>query len=159
MANPARAGNGPMRPLNENAARRGVVHEPTLGQLFGRLSEDASRLVQDEVALAKLELRESLDVARREAVQLGVALVMGGLAGLALTTALVIGLGVLLGNYWLSALIVGVLLMGIGALLARRAAATLRDQGITPEATLDTLKGDADWAKREAREFKRNLTA
>ena len=135
------------------------MQEPSLGQLFSRLSEDASRLVQDEIALAKLELRESLDVAKREAVQLGIALVMAGLAGLALTTALVVGLGVLLGNYWLSALIVGVVLMAIGALLARRAAATLRDQGITPQTTLDTLKGDADWAKREARDFKRNLTA
>ena len=53
---------------------------------------------------------------------------------LAIVLILIATLGMFLWGRWRHDMV------AIGALLARRAAATLRDQGLTPEATLDTLK-------------------
>lgn len=146
-------------PYGEWARPENVVHDPSIGQLFSRLSQDASHLMRSEVALAKLELRETMTVVRRDAIRVGVALILAWMGGLALTAALVVGLGALLGNYWLAALIVGVLFAVIGAVLVSRATKDLKESGLKPEATLETLRADADWAKREAQEFKRDLLA
>lgn len=153
-------GNGRDTEAQDEWARpENIIRDPSVGQLFSRFSEDASRLVRDEMALAKLEMRETMDVVKRDAMRFGVALVLVWMAGLALTTALVVGLGALLGNYWLSALIVGVVMLAIGAVFAARGASDLRRHSLTPEATLETLRIDADWAKREAQDFKRDLMA
>jgi len=160
MATARQRGNGADLHAEEEWARpENVVRDPSVGQLFSRLSEDASRLVRDEMALAKLEMRESVAVMKRDAMRVGVALVLVWMAALALTTALVIGLGILFGSYWLSALVVGVLYLAIGAFFASRAAKDVKEHNLVPQATLETLKIDADWAKREAREFKRDLMA
>jgi hypothetical protein len=81
------------------------------------------------------------------------------LAGaLALTAFLVILLGDLLDNYWMGALLVGVVLLAIGGILARNAVADVKRRGLKPEQTIGSLREDARWAKQEAREVKRELT-
>lgn len=144
-------GNGTLRPGAPGGS------EPSLGELFGQLTNDAGQLIRQEVALAKAELRETGATLARDGAKLGVAAGLGLMGALAATAFLIVGLGDLLDNYWLSALIVTVLFLGIAAYLAKSALADIRSRGVKPEATLQTLREDVSWAKRETEELKREF--
>jgi uncharacterized membrane protein YqjE len=115
-------------------------------------------LIQQEVALAKIELREAGATLGRDAAKIGMAVGFALPGVFALTAFLVVGLGDLLDNYWLAALIVGVLFLAIGSFLARNAIADIKRRGLTPKATVETVREDTEWAKREMRELKQNMS-
>jgi hypothetical protein len=133
--------------------------EPSIGELFGQLSSDAGRLIQQEVALAKAELRETTSMLARDTAKFGVAAALGLLGALAATAFLIIGLGDLLDNYWASALLVTIVYLAIAGFLAKSAMNEIKRRGVKPEQTLATLREDANWAKREAQGLKRDLTS
>lgn len=125
--------------------------EETLVDLGRRLADDAVRLVQQEVALARVQLVET---ARRLA--LAVALVAGG--ALSLLIGSIYALAALpqhfggdvhdewvgwagFGGLWL---LLAAALLGVGAWRLRRA---LREA----KHTLATMKEDVEWAKRLAK--------
>src|ERR1700709_2573515 len=93
----------------------------SLGELTGQLSQQISTLVRDELRLAQAEL-----TAKGKKVGIGAGLF--GAAGLiaayavgALTAAAILGLATAM-DYWLAALIVGVVLLagaGVAALLGK----------------------------------------
>jgi uncharacterized membrane protein YqjE len=128
---------------------------PPLGELFRQLSDDATRLIRQEVALGKAEIRETGSALARDAMKIGIAAALAFLGALAATAFVIIGLGSLLGNYWLSALIVAVVMLGTAALLAQRAIADIKERDLKPTQTIETLRADAEWAKREANAVKR----
>jgi uncharacterized membrane protein YqjE len=132
--------------------------EPSLGELFRRLTTDTSDLVRQEVTLAKTELRQAGATVARDGTKIGIAvgLALGGL--LTLIAFLVLMLGDVLNNYWLAALIVGLVLLGVGAVLVRSAVSDIKERGLAPKETVGSLRDDAAWAKAEAREVKRELT-
>lgn len=146
-------GNGRVRP------GMGTGTEPSLGELFGQLSSDAGRLIRQEVALAKTELREAGATLARDGTKIAIAAALGLVGAFAAVAFLIIALGDLLDNYWLSALIVTVVLLGIAALLGKSAINDIKRRGLKPEVTLQTIREDTDWAKREAQDLKRDLTA
>lgn len=131
--------------------------EPPLGELFKQLSNDASRLVRQEVALAKTELRESASVLGKDAAKVGVGAGVAIMGAFAMLAFAIIGLGDLLDNYWLSALIVGVVLLVIAAVLVKSATNDIKRRELKPVQTMETLRADAQWAKREAQALKRDL--
>ena len=131
--------------------------EPSLGELFRRLTTDTSELVRQEISLARAEVRQVGSTLARDGTKLGIAVGLALCGALALTAFLVVAVGDLLNNYWLGALIVGVVLLAIGAVLAKNAIADAK-RGIVPEHTLGSLREDAAWAKQETREVKRELT-
>jgi uncharacterized membrane protein YqjE len=133
--------------------------EPSLGELFGRLSNDAGRLVHAEVALAKAEMREAVSRLARDGAKIGMAVGLALVGALSATAFLIIALGALLNNYWASALIVTVVLLGAAAFLGKSAVNDLKEHGVKPQETLETLREDADWAKREAQALKRDFTS
>jgi uncharacterized membrane protein YqjE len=135
-----------------------LAPDQSVGELFRQLTTDSSHLVRQELNLAKTELKETGARLGQAGAKLGVAIGVAIPGLLALTAFLVIGLGDLMNNYWLSALIVGIAFIGIASLLAKRATATLREGMGVPE-TIGTLREDAQWAKEEAQAFKRQFTA
>lgn len=136
-----------------------AVQRESVGSLLKQISTDSTHLIQQEIALAKLELRQSVSAVGKAASRLGVAAGLALPGALALVAFLVIGLGDLMsGNYWASALIVGVVFVALAAIVARRAMANLKGTLGVPE-TLGTLRDDAAWAKQEVQAFKRELTA
>jgi uncharacterized membrane protein YqjE len=135
------------------------ARDPSIGELFGQLSSDAGRLVQQEVALAKAELRETTSMLARDAAKVGVAVALGLLGAMAATAFLIVGLGDLLDNYWASALLVTIVYLAIAGFLAKSAMNEIKTRGVKPEQTLATLREDANWAKREAQGLKRDLTS
>lgn len=119
---------------------------PAVGELLADLARDTGSLVRDEVRLAKLELSEK---ATSVAVNAGVVLAGGAVihAGLiALGLALIIGLTAYV-PLWLAALIVGVVVVGVGAMMVSKGLAALKNFDPTPRETIESLERDKQWAK------------
>lgn len=117
-----------------------------LGELLGRLSEQFSRLVQQEIALARSELREELGKAKRAAALFGVVAAAGVLAVLLLAFAAAWGLAEVVAP-GLAFLIVAVVLGIVAGLLFQRARSLTQEIEPVPERTVSTLKEDAEWAR------------
>jgi uncharacterized membrane protein YqjE len=137
----------------------GSADEVPVGELFKRFGQDAGTLVKQEITLAKLELRESLKGLAQSAGKLGAAAGLGLFGGFAFLAFVIIGLGDLIDNYWLSALIVAVLLLGTAAVLAKGALKHMKENSLAPAETVQTLIEDQRWAKREVQEFKQSMKA
>jgi Putative Actinobacterial Holin-X, holin superfamily III len=123
----------------------------TLVEMFAELSREIRTLVQQEIRLARIELTE-------KASKLGksVSFVIGGgviaYAGfLAIVAALVLAFIAMGLPAWAGALLVGIMLAGIGYLLFRSGLAGLRPQELKPLQTIETLKEDAQWLKTQVK--------
>lgn len=122
--------------------------EPSLGQLFTELTDDMSTLVRQELELAKAETMQKVSQATRSIIMM----VAGGLLAYAGLIALVIAAAIALGAlmpYWLSSLIVGLVVIIIGAVLVMSGRSSLANVSLVPEKTVETLKQDARWAKEQ----------
>ena len=117
----------------------------SLGELLAELSRETGVLIRKEVELATTEMTAKARRASADAGMMaaGGALVHAGL--LVLLAALVIVLTQVGLAAWLSALIVGLLTMGIGYLLANRGMASMRNSSLAPTQTIETLKENARW--------------
>jgi hypothetical protein len=125
------------------------VSERSFGELVGELSDDLSRLVRQEIQLAKVEAREDLSKVGRGAGMLGGAGVAGLLTLLFLSLALMFALATVMDVGW-AALIVGALWGVVAAVLAAAGRSGLRQATPPLEETTETLKEDARWAKRQS---------
>ena len=149
---------GAPAPRRDDAPRAAAGAEPSLGELFTRLTTDTGDLVRHEVALARAEMRQVGTTLARDGTRIGIALSLALAGVLALTAFLVVALGDLINNYWLAALLVAVVLLAVGGYLAKSAVDDVKRRGLVPEQTMGTLREDAAWAKEEARAVKRELT-
>lgn len=136
---------------------RASAGEPQLGELFRQLAQDSATLVRQEMALAKAELRENVKSVARDTAKIAVGAVLAAVGALVLVLFLVLLLGDALGKYWLGALIVGVLFAVVGAVLAMGAMKRLKQDSITPDQTLQTLKEDKQWLQSEMKQVRRDL--
>ena len=123
--------------------------ERSLGDLFSDLSRETTTLVRQEVQLAKAELTQSATEAARGIGMLvaGGAVAYAGL--LFLLLAIVFGLIEAGWDPWVSALVVGLVVVAIGAVLVLRARESLKPANLAPQKTVETLKEDAAWAKEQ----------
>jgi hypothetical protein len=123
--------------------------ERSLGDLFSDLSRETTTLVRQEVQLAKAELTQSATEAARGIGMLvaGGAVAYAGL--LFLLLAIVFGLIQAGWDAWLSALVVGLVVVAIGAILVLRARESLKPANLAPRRTVETLKEDQEWAKEQ----------
>lgn len=126
-----------------------VRDERSLGDLFSDLSRETTTLVRQEVQLAKAELTQSATEAARGIGMLvaGGAVAYAGL--LFLLLAIVFGLIEAGWDPWVSALVVGLVVVAIGAVLVLRARESLKPANLAPQKTVETLKEDAEWAKEQ----------
>lgn len=125
--------------------------ERSLGDLFSELASETSTLVRQEVALAQTELTQKAAKVGRNVGYLVVGGAVGYAALLSFIAALIIGLGRLLENYWLSALIVGIIVTVVAVVMIMSALNSLKTTGITPTQTVETIKEDAQWLKDQVR--------
>ncbi|SNT63823.1 Putative Holin-X, holin superfamily III [Streptosporangium subroseum] len=122
------------------------AREPSLGELVGEIGEDLSKLVRQELLLAKAEVREEAAKAGKAAGLLGGAGFAGYMVAVLVTLAVMFGLGNVMDLGW-AALIVAVIWAVAGAALYVSGRARLRQVSPTPERTVETLKEDARWAR------------
>jgi len=53
--------------------------------------------------------------------------------------------------WWLSALLVGIVVAAIGYALVQRGMSALKKENLAPRQTMETLKEDTEWAKDQIR--------
>jgi hypothetical protein len=116
--------------------------------LIRQLGDDSKRLVADEVRLAKLEMKESLQRAGRGAVQLAIAFGIGVVMLVALTLFLVTLIGrMAAGHMWVGALVTGLLELAAAAMLLRRGMGVLHRPSYSLEETRTAIKDTAAWVR------------
>ena len=121
----------------------------SLGELFAELAQETSTLVRQEVELARVELgQKAAGVGRAVA-----SLVLGGAVAyagfLAIMAAVIVALADVGLAWWLSALLVGAVVAGVGYALVARARTALQRVELAPRRTVETLKEDREWAKEQ----------
>ncbi len=124
--------------------------ERSLGELFSTLAQDTSTLVRQEMTLAKTEMSQK---ASRAGKDVGF-LAAGGAVAYAGLLAILAGAIILLGQVipmWLSAILVGLVVAGVGYFLVRKGLDALKREDLTPRQTIETLKEDQQWAKDQTR--------
>lgn len=127
-----------------------VVRHETIGGLIRGILTDLKTLVQEEIALARVEIRDQTVRARAAAMSFGVAAtaLLFGVAFLLIAAAM--GIADLSGwPLWAGFLIVAVLLSVVGFVALSSGRRKLRAFSAVPEQTVTTLKENSEWiAKR-----------
>ncbi|CAN5792818.1 hypothetical protein BH23GEM10_BH23GEM10_13680 [soil metagenome] len=145
---------------------RADLDDVGLKTLLGRLNQDATQLIHDELDLARLELRhlagtvssEVHDATRtlvKDLMKVGIALTLASLAGLALTAGAIMAIGALLSAYWAGGLIVGIVLMIAAAVFGKSAASDMKESdALRLERTRDAIAHEKQVVSEQARETK-----
>jgi uncharacterized membrane protein YqjE len=131
--------------VDRTDGRRGV------GDLLRDLAEGSARLVRDEIKLARLEASAIIASIGRGTALVATGGVLALLGALSLLTGIILlgGDQWLRDRYWLAALIVTALALGIAAVFVRRGMARLSPDNLAPDQTLATLKEDKEWLKQQ----------
>lgn len=113
---------------------------PSYGHILKDISESTKELVQGELNLIKAEVRTVLPRVAKHSTQVVLFGMLCALSVLPFLAFLVIGLGGILNdNYWLSSLIVAVVLAAIGAPFAMRALKKIKEEDINFTQTKRTV--------------------
>ncbi len=125
--------------------------DDSLGGLVKQLSKDMSKLVRQEVALARAEMTEKAGGIGKAVVPLLIAAFFSLFAAGVLSACIVLAIAIALPT-WLAALIVGaayLVIAGILAMVGVRMAK--RVKAPVPRQTLETVKEDLSWARHPTR--------
>jgi len=138
----------------EDRHRYEAGDDRSIGTLVSELSQETTTLLQQEIALAKTEMSEKISQVSTALVRLA----LGGLvlfAGLlVLLDALVYGLSELLPpdlTPWLPALLVGIVVAIIGAILLQKGRSNLQTSSLMPQRTATSLQRDTHMVKEQVR--------
>lgn len=137
-----------------NFAGQSADTSNTLGDTVTGVIEDVQNIVRGEVQLAKTEIKEDVG-------KLGKAIGMiGAAAFLALVGFIFLMLGVtyLLNKsleMWISAGIVGLALLIIGAIIGVVGKNQLQEANMVPDKTIESLKEDKEWASHQINSVKK----
>jgi uncharacterized membrane protein YqjE len=127
------------------------LHDQSLGELLKQLSQETTRLVHQELELAKAELSQKGKQAGTGAGMFGGAGALGLAALGALTACFILALDAVM-PAWLAALVVAVVYGVIAFVLVRQGQARIRRATPpVPEQTIETVKEDVEWAKTQMR--------
>lgn len=133
----------------------GGRRDASASELVKQLSEQTSRLVRQELELAKVELSEKGKRAGIGAGMFGGAGIFAVYALGALTAAGIAALSLVVAT-WLAALIVAAAcgaIAGVAALVGK--SQTQKAVPPTPSNTVDSVKEDVQWTKQRAQEGRR----
>jgi hypothetical protein len=122
-----------------------------LGELFSDLAREIGTLVRSEIALARTELSDKAARVGRHTTVIasGAVLAIGGVFALIAGVILVVNRAGL--PAWGAALLVGAVVVGVGALLASNGLAALRREDLTPTETINTIKETTTWRGQTTR--------
>jgi uncharacterized membrane protein YqjE len=127
----------------------GTESERTLGTIIKELTADVSNLIRSEIALLKLEIKESVAKLGTGGAMIGAALFLGlfGLAFLFVTITLgLVALGV---PAWVSSLIVTLVLFIAAGALIFMGKKKLQGVNFVPSESIDHIRGDIDTLKAD----------
>jgi hypothetical protein len=121
-------------------------NERSLGELFKSLTNDLSTLVRSEIALAKLEIKQSLTRLGMGGAffLLAALLAVGALILLLVTLILVLAIWI---PAWASTLIIAVLMLLMGALFVFLGKKKMENLDFLPEAAIENVRSDIETLK------------
>ena len=128
--------------------------EPVLGEslrgLLRGILMDLRTLIREEIALARVEIREQAGRAKAAALSFGIAVAALAFGGVFLLIALATAIADLLNwPVWSGFLIVAVVLSVVGVVTLTSGRKQLQSVHAVPEETISTLKENSEWiAKR-----------
>jgi len=127
-----------------------VQDERSLGELFGDLSREVSTLVREEAKLARTEITQKVSRVGKDVGMLaaGGAVAYAGLLAIVATIIILLAKAGL--DWWASTLLVGVVVAGTGGFLVQKGLQALKQEDLAPRQTVETIKEDAQWARRQA---------
>jgi len=123
----------------------------SLGELFADLARQTSTLVRQELRQAGTEMGQRVSGVGKDLGVLAAGAVVLHAAFLALVAAIIIGLADLGLSWWLAALLVGLVLAGVGYALVGRARAAIKRADVLPRHTMEQVREDQEWAKEQIR--------
>jgi hypothetical protein len=131
--------------MNQHEGETNASRE-SFGELLSQLANTSAALIRDQIELAKEEMRENLARIRSGLVTVAVSAVIGLLALFTLCAAAVIGLGILIGA-GMAALVIGLGLAAVGAVIAASGIRRLKRARLKPKETVRSLKENKEWLK------------
>jgi uncharacterized membrane protein YqjE len=146
MADPY-AGASSARPVTTaRSETEPLMPDASLGELFGRMTNDFSTLVRKEMELAKVEMKEEVGRAGKAGSAFGGAAAAGLMALILLSFAVAWGLAEIMPEGF-AFLIVGAVYAVVAAVLFSAGRKKLQQVNPVPEQTVETLKEDAQWLR------------
>jgi tetrahydromethanopterin S-methyltransferase subunit C len=127
-----------------------VQTERSFAELFQDIVVNVQEIIRSEFRLAKAEVREEADKARKSVSMLGAGVVIGLYALGFLLLAAVYGLETVVPS-WLAALIVGAAIAIVATVLLSMGRNRIKQVHPVPEKTVATLKENVQWAKHQVR--------
>lgn len=139
---------------NDVNSRSEVEQLPTL---FSRLGDDVMQLLNSQLALLKVELKEEANTFARGAIMIAVGAAIGGIGFALLNVALALGVSTLFAqanfsqpaSYALGFVATGVFYLLVGGILIALMKARLAKQQLVPQRTVAELRKDKQWLKNE----------
>jgi protein-S-isoprenylcysteine O-methyltransferase Ste14 len=126
-----------------------LLHNDSIGSLVRGVLIDIRDLMREELALARVEIREQAGQAKLAAASLGAAAVALAFGATFLLVAIAVGLADLLDwPVWTGFLIVALLLSIAGLVMLSSGRKKLASVQPVPEETVRTLKENSEWLKR-----------
>jgi Flp pilus assembly protein TadB len=118
--------------------------QDVLQDIIGNIQQ----IIRYEFRLAKTEIKEHTAKVARPVAGIAAGLALAFYAVGFLLLAAVYGLSLLL-SAWAAALVVGVVVAVLSAVVVASSAKRLRSVNLTPEKTASTLEENAEWAKHQ----------
>jgi hypothetical protein len=122
--------------------------ERSIGDLFSKLAAETGTLVRQEVALAQTELTTKASTVGKNVGFLAVGGAVGYAGVLAILAGIIIGLSRIM-PAWAAALLVGAIVGGVAFALITTALGRLKETDLKPEETVESIKEDAQWLKKQ----------
>ncbi|MEX2541391.1 MAG: phage holin family protein [Trueperaceae bacterium] len=122
--------------------------ERSLGDVLSDLFRDGSDLIRQEIDLAKTEMRENVSRIARDGVGIAIGGALAFVGLLALVAAAILGLAEVM-PAWAAALVVGAALALIGLVMVMANLRAMRETGLTPRKTMETIREDARMVKEK----------
>jgi hypothetical protein len=141
----------PSAPGRDPSGSGGVLEERPLRELVAQLSKDGGLLLRQEIALAKVELSEKAARLQSDLTSLatGAFVLYAGLLGLMAAVTLLLA-EVIPG--WAAALVVSLVVTGIGAALTLRSKHNLNELDLKPRKAAESVRKDVGMLKEAARD-------
>ena|SRR5438105_1325400 len=131
--------------------------EENVTALLSRLGDDVTQFFDTKVALLKVEVREEVNTFLHASVIIAAGAVLAAIGFALLNVAVALGISALFANtnlsqaakYALGFVITGVLYLIIGSATAMTMKSRLAKQQLVPRATVEELRKDKTWLKKE----------
>ncbi|MGC3874711.1 phage holin family protein [Halomonas sp. GXIMD04776] len=139
---------------NRNTTRENTS---SFGSLIASLTNEVTALVRNEVDLAKAEMAQKVSQVGNGIGSIAAAGAVLMCGFLVLLAAAVFGLDTVLQTPWLSALIVGVIVVIIGFIMLQGGKKKLKATNLMPQRTISSVQYDKDLAQHHKGQAKEQL--